>query len=73
MQVGHYEPRKVEKGFEETILDVPEGEIYWLVKIDKGVHMDVKEQIQAELLSRLVRIETKLDKLSKKIVEIQKR
>jgi len=63
MKIGSNEPRVVKKGFEETTLDVPEGETYWIVQIDKIGQMDVEKQVEAELLSRLVRVELKLDKL----------
>lgn len=60
MRIGHYEPRVVKKGFEETALDVKEGEVYWVVQLDRDGQMDVKEQIDAEILARLVRIEALL-------------
>jgi hypothetical protein len=65
-RVGHYEPRIVKKGFEETSLDVPEGEAYWLIRLDRYSGMDVKTQFEAEVISRLVRIENLLKTRTKK-------
>jgi len=60
MEIGHYEPRKVKKGEEETTLDIPEGEVYWLIQLDKDAQLDVETQTEAEIISRLIRIENLL-------------
>lgn len=62
MEIGEYEPRVVEKGVEETSLNVEEGGTYWIVQLVDS-QFDCATQEQAEILSRLVRIEQKLDKL----------
>jgi hypothetical protein len=60
MKIGAYELRTVKRGFEETNIGVPEGDVYYVVQLDKTGQMDVKTQIEAEVLSRLVRIENEL-------------
>jgi hypothetical protein len=60
LKVGEYEPRVVRKGVEETTLDIPEGGVYWCICLGKGVEMDVGTQAEAEIISRLVRIEALL-------------
>ena len=65
MKPGDYEPRTVMKGIEETFLNIPEGGVYWLVQMDKDSQMDVKEQIDAVILSKLIRIERALKGLKK--------
>ena len=60
MKSGEYEPRVVREGVEETVLDIPEGGTYWCVCLGRGVEMDVDTQAEAEIISRLVRIEALL-------------
>ena len=60
LKIGDYELVKVEKGVNETSLNLKEGEVFWTVCLDKGHYFDVKTQEYAEILSRLVRIENKL-------------
>ena len=57
MKVGTYEARVVEKGVEETTLSIKEGDIYWIVQMDNESQMDVERQVDAEILSRLIRFE----------------
>ena len=66
MKIGHYEPHTVRKGINETTLPLKEGDIFWMIKIDKGGYFDVEKQEDAEIISRLVRIETNLKKLLRK-------
>jgi hypothetical protein len=66
--VGDYEPRVVKKGVEETTLDIKEGEVYWVVQVDEEGQMDVKEQIDAEILSRLIKIEAVLKRNFRRLV-----
>ena len=67
LKIGDYEPCVVKKGFEETTLDVPEGEVFWMVQDEGGASMDVKEQIDAVILSKLIRIEQRLKKIRKQV------
>jgi predicted RNase H-like nuclease (RuvC/YqgF family) len=62
MRIGHYEPRVVEKGVNETDFKLKEGDVYWVVELEDHSQMDVKEQIDAEILARLVRVEALLRK-----------
>ena len=64
MKPGDYEPRTVGVG-EETILDIRDGETYWVVQLEQGVQMDVEGQTDAEILARLVRVEALLKKKNK--------
>jgi len=62
MKIGNYEPNRVKKGYNETHLKLKEGETFWVVQIEKDVQMDVITQTEAEIISRLVRIENKMKK-----------
>jgi hypothetical protein len=67
MKIGMYEPRVVKKGKEETFYGVPEGTIIWTVQTEKdGGGFDLLKQTDAEIISRLVRIEYLLEKINKK-------
>lgn len=71
LKIGQYEPIKVEKGVNETVLErfgkpLKEGEIFWTIKLDNEGLFDVDNQDTAEIISRLVRVETKLNKLLSK-------
>ena len=66
LDVGHYGPVKVEKGVNETILPLKEGMIFWTVELGNRSSFDVERQEDAEILSRLVRIEKKIDKVLRK-------
>lgn len=63
--VGFYEPMKVKKGVNETTLPLKEGQIFWLIKTEYG-GFDTERQEDAEIISRLVRIEQMLKKIIKK-------
>ena len=63
MNIGEYEPRTVEKGVEETTLPVKEGTVYWIVQTGKEEQMDVEKQSEAEILSRLIKLEIALNKI----------
>ena len=63
LKIGTYEPRVVKKGVEEApSLRVAEGDTYWVVQTDKDGQLDVETQTEAEIISRLVRIENLLKK-----------
>lgn len=66
LKIGEYEPVAVAKGYNETILPLKEGEIFWTIKMDKYGLFDVERQEDAVIISSLIRIERKLDKLLKK-------
>jgi len=68
-KIGSYEPLVVKKGYNETTLPVKEGGVFWLVHTEVGGGIDCATQEEAEVLSRLVRIENKLDKLLRKNVK----
>jgi hypothetical protein len=57
MNIGDYVPIVYEKGVNETSLDISEGEVFWTIQLDKNSHMDCVKQVDAEILSRLVKIE----------------
>jgi len=65
MNVGEYEQNTVQKGIVQTELDLKEGETFWTVKTDRYDYLDVKTKIEAEILSRLIRVETILNKIFK--------
>ena len=66
MKIGDYEPKITEKGYEESLLNLEDGAVFWTVKLDKYSGFDVATQFEAEVLSRLVNIERKLDRLLRK-------
>ncbi len=73
LKIGQYEPVKVQKGYNETFLPLKEGKIFWTIKVDNEGLFDVEDQEIAEIISRLVRIEKKLDKhLRFKIIPYRK-
>jgi len=57
MKIGNYESRIVKKGVEETTIGVPEGHEYYVIQMDKFSQLDVKTQAEAEIISRLIKIE----------------
>jgi len=62
MKIGEYEPRVQKKDYDECFgADLAEGDLYWTVKIDKEGYLDVLTQTDAEIISRLVRIELHLE------------
>jgi hypothetical protein len=65
MRVGSYDVRVVKKVVEETNLPVKEGGIYYIVRVDRESWIDVLNLVDAEMLSRQVRIESLLKKLTK--------
>ncbi len=66
LKIGDYEPVKVQKGFNETTLLLKEGEIFWTIRLNNEGLFDVEKQEDAEIISRLVRIENLLKKVLKK-------
>ena len=66
LKIGQYEPVKMEIGINETTLDLKEGEIFWTIKLNNEELFDVENQEDAEIISRLVRIESMLKNLLKK-------
>lgn len=65
LKIGHYEPVIVEKGVNETSLPLKEGEVFWTIKLDNEGLFDVDNQDTAEIISRLVRIESLLKNILK--------
>jgi hypothetical protein len=67
MEVGDYEPQTYKKGFNETYLEtrykIKDGDVFWIIRVDKEGYFDVKTQFEAEVISRLVRIENMLNEL----------
>ena len=66
VKVGGYIPVKVEKGVNETTLPLKQGEIFWEINLGDGGSFDVERQEDAEIISRLIRLEKKLNKLLRK-------
>ena len=71
-EVGHYEPVIIKKGVNETFLQdytnnsrkpLKEGDIFWMVNLGDGASFDVERQEDAEILSRLINIDKKLNRL----------
>jgi len=71
MKVGDYEPRICKKGEEETDLmndevnPIKEGDVFWVVMMERNCMFDVKEQKDAEIISRLIKIEKMIRSLYK--------
>lgn len=70
-KVGNYLPVKIKKGVNETFLQdytnnnkkpLKEGDIFWMVNLGNGASFDCERQEDAEIISRLVKIENKLDR-----------
>ena len=58
MKIGNYESVAQKKGYDEAFIDeIKEGQVYWRVQIDKYGQMDLRTQFEAEVISRLVKIE----------------
>lgn len=58
---GNYEAIVQEKGKNEAFIDgIKEGECFYTVGLGEGVGYDTKSQFEAEVLSRLVKIEKRL-------------
>ena len=71
LKIGGYESVVQKKGINEAFIDgVKEGQVYWRVRIDRDGQMDLKTQFEAEVISRLVRVERLLDKLKTKSIYI---
>ena len=62
LKVGDYLPFVQSKGKVESFITpkLKDGTVFWTVRIDKDGYFDLKEQSDAEILSRLVRIENLL-------------
>lgn len=60
IKVGGYTHFIKEIGKDETTLPIKEGEIFYTVKLEEFGYLDVLTQTEAEIISRLVRIEKKL-------------
>jgi hypothetical protein len=65
LKVGDYDVRIVKKGHETTSLPVKEGGTYYIVRVDNSSWIDVLHLVDAEMLSRQVRIEALLKKMFK--------
>lgn len=64
-KIGEIKTFVVKKGVQETFLPLKEGELYFTIKLDEEGFIDLEDQVEAEMLAHLVRIENKLDKLLK--------
>ena len=64
-KIGHYTPVKVKHGVNETTLPIKEGGIFWMVNMGEGASFDVERQEDAEIISRLILLDKKLDKVLK--------
>lgn len=62
LKIGSYEPVKVKKGYNETVLPLKEGDIFWLIRTEDG-GFDTLRQEDAEIISRLIRVEQLLKRL----------
>ena len=67
LKIGQYEPLKAEKDVNEPFCkSIKWGQIYWTIKMSKYGLFDVEREEDAVIISRLVSIERKLDKLLRK-------
>lgn len=64
LKIGHYEPHVQKKGEDESFIKTKEGDVYWMIRTEDG-YIDVKTQTEAEIISRLVRIERLLKNANK--------
>ncbi len=66
MKIGEYECLTVKKGYNEPFIkNMKEGEVYWSVKIDKDGKFDTKRQEDAIIISELIKIRRKLNKIAR--------
>lgn len=64
MKPGEYESYIQKKGINEAFIEnINEGEVFYTVQLDENGGFDTKSQAEAEILSRLVRIENMLKKV----------
>lgn len=61
IKIGEYDIRIVGEN-ETTNLPLKKGEIYYMIRIDKESWLDTSSHAHAEIISRLIRIENKLNK-----------
>lgn len=59
IKIGEYDVRVVGKN-ETTSLKIKKGELYYMIRLDEDSWMDVENVVDAEVISRLVRIENAL-------------
>ena len=56
--MGDIQPSIHEKGKNEAFIDgIKEGETFWTVYLGQGSSFDIKTQFEAEVISRLIKIE----------------
>jgi len=61
MIVGDYMPQTQKRGECEAFIDgMKDGETFWTIQLSKQAKFDVKRQEDAEIISRLVKIQQKL-------------
>ncbi len=65
-KLGAYSPVRVDKKYNTTTLPLEVGDIFWRVELGKRGSFDVAEQIDAEILSTLLTIEDKINRLFKR-------
>jgi len=73
MKVGSYYPREQEKGENEALIEgLKEGDTYWTVRLSKYGWYDCRTQYNAEVLSRMVLIDRRLNRMEHNIIELRK-
>jgi hypothetical protein len=67
--IGDYSLREYKPGETECFCpnNLADGDIFWTVQLDEYGKLDVLTQADAEIISRLVKLDLRLDKLTKQI------
>ena len=66
-KVGEYTLHLQNKGYDEACIEgIKNGEAFYTIQLDKFGQFDTKSQAEAEIISRLVRIENMLKRVEKK-------
>ena len=66
MDIGEYRVYTHKEGKHEAFIEgILEGEVFYTIKLDEHGKLDVKTQAEAEIISRLIKIENKLKLIDK--------
>ena len=68
MKPGDYVPEVQKKGVNEAFIEgIKEGQVYWTVKLDNDGLLDVRTQSEAITISRIIRLEQRMEKMIKEL------
>lgn len=70
LEIGEYEARIQQKGFNEAFIeDMKEGDVYYVVQVDEYSKIDVATHVEALILSRLIMLEQRIKKIEQRQIE----